>query len=53
MYNSRLLTLLSGNRTYADAFDVTPARLVPVVGSLAVSGGALKAAVSLWLAVSG
>ena len=40
---SRLLTLLGGKRDYVDTFAVTPARLVPLVGSLAVSGGALQA----------
>ncbi len=36
---SRLLTLLGGKQRYVDTFAVTPARLVPVVGTLTVSGG--------------
>ena len=43
MRPSKILTL-GGPLQYVDTFAVTPARLVPVVGTLAVSGGALQAA---------
>ena len=43
MRPSKILTL-GGPQRYVDTFAVTPARLVPLVGTLAVSGGALQAA---------
>lgn len=43
MRPSKILTL-GGPMQYVETFDVAPARLVPVVGTLAVSGGALRGA---------